>query len=118
MSQLWWSQRRCQATWGALVQPHGFGRWQKRGAVLDFFLECDSAADARGRIATALAGYDELAAPTLSWPPPLRPKHHQRRREPWGASRDDQARAALNNLVVQQCHPAAMRAKSGKCANS
>jgi protein involved in plasmid replication-relaxation len=61
MSQLWWSQRRCQATWGAIVQPHGFGRWQKRGAVLDFFLECDSAADAHGRIATALAGYDELA---------------------------------------------------------
>jgi len=58
---LWWSQRRCQATWGALVQPHGFGRWQERGAVLDFFLECDNAGDAPGRITTALAGYDELA---------------------------------------------------------
>jgi hypothetical protein len=58
---LWWSQRRCQATWGALVQPHGFGRWQERGAVLDFFLECDNADDAPGRLTAALAGYDELA---------------------------------------------------------
>jgi hypothetical protein len=58
---LWWPQRRCQATWGALIQPQGFGRWQQRGAVLDFFLECDSAADAPGRFTAALAGYDELA---------------------------------------------------------
>ena len=61
---LWWSQRRCQATWGALVQPHGFGRWQQRGAVLDFFLECDSAADAPSRVTAAMAGYDELARAT------------------------------------------------------
>lgn len=58
---LWWSPRRCQATWGALIQPYGFGRWRERGAALDFFLECDSAAAAPGRLAAALAGYDELA---------------------------------------------------------
>ena len=57
---LWWSPRRCQATWGALIQPHGFGRWQECGAVLDFFLECD-AAGALGRLTGALAGYEELA---------------------------------------------------------
>jgi hypothetical protein len=61
---LWWSPRRCQATWGALVQPQGFGRWRERGAVLDFFLVCDGAADATGRISAALAGYDELARAT------------------------------------------------------
>jgi hypothetical protein len=59
---LWWSPRRCQATWGALIQPQGFGRWRERGAVLDFFLECDSAADAPSRLTAALAGYDELAS--------------------------------------------------------
>jgi len=58
---LWWSQRRCQATWGALIQPHGFGRWKQRGAVLDFFLECESAGDAPSRLIAALAGYEELA---------------------------------------------------------
>jgi hypothetical protein len=58
---LWWSQRRCYATWSALIQPHGFGRWRECGAALDFFLECDSAADAPGRLTTALGGYDELA---------------------------------------------------------
>jgi hypothetical protein len=58
---LWWSPRRCQATWGALVQPQGFGRWRQRGAVLDFFLECDRTADAPSRVTAAVAGYDELA---------------------------------------------------------
>jgi hypothetical protein len=61
---LWWSQRRCHSTWGAVVQPHGFGRWQQRGVVLDFFLECDNAPDAPSRLTTALAGYDELARAT------------------------------------------------------
>jgi hypothetical protein len=59
---LWWSQRRCQATWGPLVQPHGFGRWRQRGTVLDFFLVCDNADDAPGRLTATLAGYDELAS--------------------------------------------------------
>jgi hypothetical protein len=58
---LWWSQRRCQATWGALIRPHGFGRWRQRDAVLDFFLVCDNAVDAPGHLTAALAGYDELA---------------------------------------------------------
>jgi hypothetical protein len=57
---VWWSPRRCQAVWGPLVQPQGFGRWRERGAVLDFFLECD-AADAARPISIAPAGYDELA---------------------------------------------------------
>jgi len=57
---LWWSPRRCQATWGARIQPQGFGRWRECGAVLDFFLECD-AAGALGRLTGALAGYEELA---------------------------------------------------------
>jgi hypothetical protein len=65
---LWWSPRRCRATWGALVQPQGFGRWCERGAALDFFLHCDSA-DAPGRISAALAGYEELAVPPPSWLP-------------------------------------------------
>jgi hypothetical protein len=53
---LWWSQRRCQATWGAVVQPHGFGRWREHGAALDFFLECENAGDAPSRLLAALAG--------------------------------------------------------------
>jgi hypothetical protein len=61
---VWWSPRRCQATWGSLVQPHGFGRWQQRGAVLDFFLECDRAAEPVSRLTAALAGYEELARAT------------------------------------------------------
>jgi hypothetical protein len=58
---VWWSPRRCQATWGALIQPQGFGRWRERGAVLDFFLVCDRATETSSHLAAALAGYDELA---------------------------------------------------------
>jgi hypothetical protein len=58
---LWWSQRRCQATWGALIQPQGFGRWCECGAVLDFFLECHGALNAPSRVTAALMGYEELA---------------------------------------------------------
>jgi DNA-binding CsgD family transcriptional regulator len=58
---LWWSPRRCQATWGALIQPQGFGRWREGGALLDFFLACDNPSDEVARLAAALAGYDELA---------------------------------------------------------
>jgi hypothetical protein len=61
---LWWSPRRCQATWGTLVQPHGFGRWQQRGAVLDFFLEYDSADEPVSRLTGALSRYEELARAT------------------------------------------------------
>jgi hypothetical protein len=61
---LWWSPRRCQATWGALIQPQGFGRWQQRGAVLDFFLECDREHEPINRLTGAVGGYDELARAT------------------------------------------------------
>jgi hypothetical protein len=54
--QLWWSQRRCHASWGAVVQPHGFGRWQERGAVIDFFLQCDSGDEPISRLTAVLAG--------------------------------------------------------------
>ena len=50
---------------GAVVQPHGFGRWQERGAMLDFFVECDSGDEPISRITAALAGYDELARANL-----------------------------------------------------
>jgi hypothetical protein len=50
---------------GAHLQPHGFGRWQQHGAVLDFFLVCDNAADAPSRMTTALAGYQQLARANL-----------------------------------------------------
>jgi hypothetical protein len=57
---VWWPQRRCQATWGRLIQPHGFGRWRDHGTVVDFFLECDHGEEPIS-ITAALAGYDDLA---------------------------------------------------------
>jgi hypothetical protein len=65
---LWWPQRRCQATWGPLVQPHGFGRWREHDAVLDFFLECDRDEEPISSFTATVAGYEDLAraAPQLA----------------------------------------------------
>jgi hypothetical protein len=57
---VWWPQRRCQATWGRLIQPQGFGRWRDHGTAVDFFLECDHGEEPIS-ITAALAGYDDLA---------------------------------------------------------
>jgi hypothetical protein len=64
---VWWPQWRCQATWGRLIQPQGFGRWRDHGTVVDFFLECDHGEEPIS-ITAALAGYDDLADAVPSWP--------------------------------------------------
>jgi len=61
---LWWSQQRCQATWGRLIQPHGFGHWREHELVLGFFLECHSDQQPISYLIAALAGYDDLALAT------------------------------------------------------
>jgi hypothetical protein len=61
---VWWSQRRCQATWGRLIQPHGFGRWREHESMLGFFLECHSHHQPISHLIAALAGYDDLAHAT------------------------------------------------------
>jgi hypothetical protein len=60
---LWWSQQRCQATWGRLIQPHGFGHWREYDTVLGFFLECHGE-EPISHLIPALAGYDDLAHAT------------------------------------------------------
>jgi hypothetical protein len=66
---LWWSQQRCQATWGRLIQPHGFGHWREHELVLGFFLECHSDQQPISYLIAALAGYDDFALATPSGPP-------------------------------------------------
>lgn len=61
---LWWPQHRCQATWGRLIQPHGFGHWREHDTVLGFFLECHSHQQPISHLIAALAGYDDLADAT------------------------------------------------------
>jgi hypothetical protein len=61
---LWLSQQRCQATWGRLVQPHGFGRWRDHDTVLGFFLHYHSHQQPISQLIAALAGYDDLAQAT------------------------------------------------------
>jgi hypothetical protein len=58
---LWLSQRACQAKWGRIVQPHGFGRWRDHGTALAFFLEHHRHEKPFQHVIAALAGYDTLA---------------------------------------------------------
>jgi hypothetical protein len=58
---LWVSQRDCQATWGQVVRPHGFGRWRDHDTVLAFFLECHPQDRPFKTLIASLAGYDILA---------------------------------------------------------
>jgi Replication-relaxation len=59
----WLSQRRCQAIWGTLVQPHGFGRWRDHDSVLEFFLHY-AGQELTSQLIAVLAGYDALAQAT------------------------------------------------------
>jgi len=71
----WWSERRCRATWGEIVQPDGFGRLRQHDRLLDFFLEYDNATEPTQRVAAKLDSYAELArakdlfTPVLFWFP-------------------------------------------------
>jgi hypothetical protein len=58
---LWLSQRACQARWGRIVQPHGFGRWRDHDTVLAFFLEHHRHEQPFQHLIAALVGYDTLA---------------------------------------------------------
>jgi Replication-relaxation len=61
---LWLPEQRCRERWARLVQPHGFGHWREREAVVGFFLECHSHEEPVRKLYDALAGYDELAHAT------------------------------------------------------
>jgi hypothetical protein len=61
---LWWPQQRCQATWGRLIQPHGFGHWRDHDTVLEFFLYYHSHQQPISHLVAVLAGYDDLADAT------------------------------------------------------
>jgi hypothetical protein len=81
----WWSERRCRATWGAIVRPDGYGRWRETAAVIDFFLEYDNGTEPLRRLSEKLAGYAELftatdlQTPILFWFPGPRREAEARR---------------------------------------
>jgi hypothetical protein len=83
--EVWWSERRCRATWGAIVRPDGFGCWREADAEIDFFLEYDNGTEPLARLTEKLAGYADLAAvtglrtPILFWFPGLRREAEARR---------------------------------------
>ncbi|MEY9858554.1 hypothetical protein ABH935_004169 [Catenulispora sp. GAS73] len=62
--ELWWSERACTRTWGALVRPDGFGRWRESGRSVDFFLEYDTGTEPQSKVVAKLDGYAALQAAT------------------------------------------------------
>lgn len=71
----WWPERRCNATWGDIVRPDGYGRWHEDGREVDFFLEYDRGTEPLNRVAAKLDAYADLLemtdirTPTLFWLP-------------------------------------------------
>jgi Replication-relaxation len=71
----WWSERRCNARWGQIVRPDGYGHWREGGREVDFFLEYDRGTEPLDRLAAKLYAYHELAdgskiaTPVLFWLP-------------------------------------------------
>jgi hypothetical protein len=68
-----WPAARCAERWGTIVRPDAYGRWAEPAGEVDFFLEHDPGDSPPQRLATRLAGYDDLAlgsgiaTPVLVW---------------------------------------------------
>ncbi|MFD6463470.1 replication-relaxation family protein [Streptomyces roseolus] len=92
----WWSQYRCQALWGDLARPDGYGRFASGTTALDFFLEFDLGTMTLSTVAAKLDGYAELArdrnlvVPVLLWTPTLAREANARKalRQSWNQLTD------------------------------
>lgn len=58
---VWWSERRCQATWGKYARPDGYGRWHQGGHEIDFFCEYDTGTEPLPRLLAKIGDYTALA---------------------------------------------------------
>ena len=61
---VWWSERRCQATWGKYARPDGYGRWHQDGHDVDFFCEYDTGTEPLARLLAKIGDYTALAEMT------------------------------------------------------
>ncbi|WP_280387262.1 replication-relaxation family protein [Nocardia wallacei] len=96
----WWGEPRCRRLWGDLARPDSFGRYTRRNARLDFFLEYDLGTTSLTRVAAKLLGYAELArstgviTPVLLWTPTR--------------ARETAARHALRDTAISLPDPGAV----------
>jgi hypothetical protein len=60
----WWSERRCQAAWGKIARPDGYGRWRHNHRQIDFFLEYDTGTEPIHRLLAKIGDYGSLAQMT------------------------------------------------------
>lgn len=79
--EMWWSERACARTWGALARPDGFGRWREGARRIDFFLEYDTGVENLGQVTAKLPGYAAVAAATGHISPVLFWLHSPRRED-------------------------------------
>ncbi len=61
---VWWSERRCRASFGDAVHPDGYGVWRERDREVAFFLEYDRGTETHERLVGKLDGYTTLARAT------------------------------------------------------
>jgi hypothetical protein len=59
---LWWSERRCAATWGGFARPDAYGVWAEAGRRTAFLFEHDNGTERLARLSDKLPGYARLFA--------------------------------------------------------
>lgn len=79
--EMWWSERACTRTWGALARPDGFGRWREGDRSVDFFLEYDTGVESLSQVTAKLPGYAAITEATGYTSPVLFWLHSPRREE-------------------------------------
>lgn len=59
---LWWSERRCAASWGSFARPDGYGVWAEAARRVAFCFEHDNGTERLARLSDKLPGYARLFA--------------------------------------------------------
>ena len=74
----WWSEERCARSFGDIVRPDAYGRWEQGRGDVEWFLELDFGTETLRRLTFKVNAYDRLAeatnihTPILIWTTTLR----------------------------------------------
>ncbi|WP_042436807.1 replication-relaxation family protein [Streptacidiphilus albus] len=77
----WWSELRCERTFGDLIHPDGYGRLSHRDHSSAFFVEYDTGTEALTRLLAKLDDYREAARALAGRPLVLFTLHSARREQ-------------------------------------
>ncbi len=89
----WWSEERCARSFGDIVRPDAYGRWEQGRGEVEWFLELDFGTETLRRLTFKINAYDRLAeatnihTPILIWTTTRVPRSTSARGPRRGAAR-------------------------------